>query len=187
LSMSRFPQRGGVGCTVAAPSSSLPTEEAAFLCCLQKIFGWAMLGSNQRPLPCESEACSFATVRRHPIPAFLSQLSRYVYRGRSPTFAPVVVKLSSEHRLPKLSIPSYLYPPECVEGRSSELRAEGVLGGPGVSGPRSRASLGRAGHTPLGPPRCPTFRSSLAGCPRGSSRPCAAPSQTPRCSRSGWP
>ena len=31
-----------------------------------------MLGSNQRPLPCESEPCSFAEVRRYPIFAFPS-------------------------------------------------------------------------------------------------------------------
>jgi len=59
-----------------------------------------MLVSNQRPLPCESEACSFAIVRCYAIPAFLSRLSRYVYRERSSTFAPVVVKLSSAHALP---------------------------------------------------------------------------------------
>jgi hypothetical protein len=70
-----------------------------------------MLVSNQRPLPCESGACSFAIVSCYPIPAFPSRLSRYVYRGRSSTFALVVVKLSSEHRLPKLLIPSYLYAP----------------------------------------------------------------------------
>jgi hypothetical protein len=87
-----------------------------------------MLVSNQRPLPCESEPRSFAIVRCYPIPAFLSRLSRYFYRGRSPMFAPVVVKLSSEHRLPKLLIPSYLYAPECVEGAFYELRLEGVLG-----------------------------------------------------------
>ena len=87
-----------------------------------------MLVSNQRPLPCESGTCSFATVRCHSIPAFLSRLSRYFYRGRSSTFAPVVVKLSSEHRLPKLLIPSYLYAPMCVEGEFFELGAEGVLG-----------------------------------------------------------
>ena len=87
-----------------------------------------MLVSNQRPLPCDSGTCSFATVRCHSIPAFLSRLSRYFYRGRSSTFAPVVVKLSSEHRLPKLLNPSYLYAPECVEGVFRELRAEGVLG-----------------------------------------------------------
>ena len=70
-----------------------------------------MLVSNQRPLPCESEACSFATVRHHPISAFLSRLSRYVYRERSSTFAPVVVKLSSDHRLPKLWIfPTFMHP-----------------------------------------------------------------------------
>jgi hypothetical protein len=34
-----------------------------------------MLGSNQRPLPCESEACSFAMVRRYPVPAFLSLIA----------------------------------------------------------------------------------------------------------------
>ncbi len=60
-----------------------------------------MLVSNQRPLPCESEACSFAIVRRYLIPPFLSRLSRHVYRERSSTFAPVVVRLSSERRLPK--------------------------------------------------------------------------------------
>ena len=38
--------------------------------------GAAMLVSNQRPLPCESEACSFATVRRYPISAFPSQILR---------------------------------------------------------------------------------------------------------------
>jgi hypothetical protein len=81
-----------------------------------------MLVSNQRPLPCESEACSFAIIRCSPIPAFLSRLSRYVYRGRSSTFAPVVVKLSSEHRLPKLLIPCYLYAPACVERGYSEVR-----------------------------------------------------------------
>jgi hypothetical protein len=95
--------------------------------CKTPLSEWAMLVSNQRPLPCESEPRSFATVRRHPIPAFLSRLSRYFYRGRSPTCAPVVVKLSSEHRLPKLWIPSYLYAPECVEGEFFELRFDGVL------------------------------------------------------------
>ena len=76
-----------------------------------------MLGSNQRPLPCESEACSFATVRHHPISAFLSRLSRYVYRGRSSTLAPVVVKLSSDYRLPKLPrIPKHLSTPGPTEG-----------------------------------------------------------------------
>ena len=80
--------------------------------------------SNQRPLPCESEACSFAIVRCYLIPAFLSRLSRYVCRGRSSTFAPVVVKWSSEHRLPKLLIRYYLYAPECVEGMSRELRLD---------------------------------------------------------------
>src|SRR5687768_8231307 len=93
--------------------------------------GWAMLGSNQRPLPCESEACLFATVRPHPISASLSRLSRYFYRGRSPAFAPVVVKLSSGHRLPKLLIPYYLYAPQCVEGSFSELRSGGGLGSRG--------------------------------------------------------
>jgi hypothetical protein len=58
-----------------------------------------MLGSNQRPLPCECEACSFAMVRCYPIPAFLSRLARYVYRGRSLTFASVVVKLSSDYAM----------------------------------------------------------------------------------------
>ena len=86
-----------------------------------------MLVSNQRPLPCESEPRSFAIVRCYPIPAFLSRLSRHVYRERSSTFAPVVVKLSSERRLPKLLIPSYLYTPECVKGEFSELRLEGVF------------------------------------------------------------
>ena len=80
-----------------------------------------MLVSNQRPLPCESETYSFAIVRCYPIPAFLSRSSRYVYRGRSSTFAPVVVKLSAEHRLPKLLIPSYLYALECVEGGSRKF------------------------------------------------------------------
>jgi hypothetical protein len=61
---------------------------------------WAMLGSNQRPLPCESEACSFAMVRHYPIFAFPSLIARYPRRGRPPSFAPVVVKLSSDHRLP---------------------------------------------------------------------------------------
>src|SRR5215213_3338049 len=61
---------------------------------------WAMLGSNQRPLPCESEACSFATVRRYPISAFLSWMAQYPHRGCSLPFAPVVVKLSSDHGLP---------------------------------------------------------------------------------------
>ena len=88
-----------------------------FYCVLQDVLEWAMLASNQRPLPCESEACSFARVRRHPIPAFLSRLSRYFYRGRSPTFAPVVVKLSSGHRLPKLPrIPKHLNTPGPTEG-----------------------------------------------------------------------
>ena len=59
-----------------------------------------MLGSNQRPLPCESEACSFATVRRYSISAFLSWKARYPHRGCSLPFAPVVVKLSSDHGLP---------------------------------------------------------------------------------------
>ena len=81
-----------------------------------------MLGSNQRHLPCESEACLFAIVRCYPIAAFLSRLYRYVYRGRSSTFAPVVVKLSSEHRLPKLLIPFYLYAPACVERGFLEVR-----------------------------------------------------------------
>jgi hypothetical protein len=54
---------------------------------MQNISERAMLVSNQRPLPCESEACSFAIVRCYPIPAFLSRLSRHVYRGRSSTFA----------------------------------------------------------------------------------------------------
>ncbi len=63
-----------------------------------------MLGSNQRPLPCESEACSFATVRHHLISAFLSQMARYLRRRCSPPFAPVVVKLSSDHGL--RSVPS---------------------------------------------------------------------------------
>ena len=80
-----------------------------------------MLVSNQRPLPCKSEPRSFVTVRRHPISAFLGWLSRHVYRGRSSTFAPVVAKQSSEHRLPKLLIPSYLYAPECVERGFSEV------------------------------------------------------------------
>jgi hypothetical protein len=71
-----------------------------------------MLVSNQRPLPCESEPRSFATVRRHPISAFLSRLFRHVYRGRSSTFAPVVVKLSSAHRLAKNAAP-FGYPPIC--------------------------------------------------------------------------
>jgi len=79
-----------------------------------------MLVSNQRPLPCESEPRSFAIVRCYPIPAFLSRSSRYVYRGRSSTFAPVVVKQSSEHRLPKLLIPSYLL--------CTRVRGKGVLG-----------------------------------------------------------
>jgi hypothetical protein len=89
-----------------------------------------MLVSNQRPLPCESEPRSFAIVRCYPIPAFLGRLSRYVYRGRSSTFTPVVVKLSSEHRLLKLVIPPYRYAPECVERGLSEVRF-----------PISRASL----------------------------------------------
>jgi hypothetical protein len=37
---------------------------------------WAMLVSNQRPLPCESEAWSFAIVRRYPISAFSSRILR---------------------------------------------------------------------------------------------------------------
>ncbi len=88
-----------------------------------------MLVSNQRPLPCESGACSFVSVHRHPIPAFPSRSSRYVYRGRPSTFAPVVVKLSSEQRLPKLLTPYYLYAPACVERGFSEVRAA-WLGGP---------------------------------------------------------
>src|SRR5215210_5594180 len=59
-----------------------------------------MLGSNQRPLPCESEACWFAVVRRCPISAFLSPITRCLGRRRSLSSAPVVVKLSSDHRLP---------------------------------------------------------------------------------------
>jgi hypothetical protein len=76
---------------------------------------WAMLGSNQRPLPCESGPCSFATVRRYPISAFLSLITRCLRRGRSLSSAPVVVKLSSDCRLPKLLLPSYLYSLECME------------------------------------------------------------------------
>jgi hypothetical protein len=54
-----------------------------------------MLVSNPGPLPCESEACSFATVRRYPFSAFRSQIGGCRRRGRLPSFAPVVVKLSS--------------------------------------------------------------------------------------------
>ncbi len=57
---------------------------------------WAMLVSNQRPLPCESEAYSSATVRHNSVSAFLSPITRYSRRGRPRWFAPVVVKLSSE-------------------------------------------------------------------------------------------
>ena len=83
-----------------------------------------MLVSNQRPLPCESEACSFAIVRRYPISVFLGLITQCLRRGRSLSSAPVVVKLSSDHRLPKLLIlsypfPSYLYAP---------ARGKGVLG-----------------------------------------------------------
>src|SRR3712207_7139302 len=49
----------------------------------------------------ESGPCLFATVRRHPISVFLSLKARYSRHGRSPSFAPVVVKLSSDPRLPK--------------------------------------------------------------------------------------
>ena len=80
-----------------------------------------MLGSNQRPLPCESEACSFAMVRHYPIFAFPSLIARYPRRGRPPSFAPVVVKLSSDHRLPKLLVLSYLYALECVVGGSRKF------------------------------------------------------------------
>jgi hypothetical protein len=67
--------------------------------CLQNaaLRRWAMLGSNQRPLPCESGSCSFATVRRYPVSAFLSLIARYRRRERPPSFAPVVVKLSSRN------------------------------------------------------------------------------------------
>jgi hypothetical protein len=69
-----------------------------------------MLGSNQRPLPCESEAWSFAMVRPYPISAFLSLITRCLRRGRSQSFTPVVVKLSSDRRLPKLLIyPSFMH------------------------------------------------------------------------------
>ncbi len=64
------------------------------------IYWWAMLGSNQRPLSCEGEASSFATIRRYPLSAFLSWMTRYPHRGYSLLFAPVVVKLSSDHGLP---------------------------------------------------------------------------------------
>ena len=84
-----------------------------------------MLVSNQRPLPCESGACWFAIVRRYPISAFLSLITQCLRCGRSLSYAPVVVKLSSDHRLPKLLIPTYLYAPERVEGMFPELRAEG--------------------------------------------------------------
>src|SRR5918998_155524 len=106
-----------------------------------------MLGSNQRPLPCESEPRSFAIVRCYPIPAFLSRSSRYVYRGHSSTFAPVVVKLSSEHRLPKLLIRSYLYAPECVEGAFCELRLEGVLRSSAAGPKGSPLARRRAGRS----------------------------------------
>src|SRR5215217_6675218 len=62
-----------------------------------------MLGSNQRPLPCESEACSFVTVCHYPISAFLSLMTQCLRRGRSLSFAPVVVKLSSDRRWPHAS------------------------------------------------------------------------------------
>jgi hypothetical protein len=62
---------------------------------IRSFIEWAMLGSNQRPLPCESETCSFVKVRRYPISAFLGLIARYSRHGRSLSFAPVVVKLSS--------------------------------------------------------------------------------------------
>ncbi len=99
-----------------------------------------MLGSNHRPLPCESEAYSFAMVRRYPISAFLSPITQCLGRGRSLSSAPVVVKLSSDHRLPKLLIPSYLYAPECVEGEFSDFRLDGVLRSPRTRSPQLLSS-----------------------------------------------
>ncbi len=57
-------------------------------------------------------------------------MARYPRRGRSPPFDPVVVKLSSDRRLPKLLLPSYLYALECVEEAFSEVRLDGILVSP---------------------------------------------------------
>jgi hypothetical protein len=77
-----------------------------------------MLGSNQRPLPCESGTCWFAIVRRDPISAFLSLITQCFRRGRSLSSAPVVVKLSSDHRLPKLLFRPTLMHPSTWKGGS---------------------------------------------------------------------
>ena len=53
---------------------------------------WAMLVSNQRPLPCESGACSFANFRVCVLSACVSRMRRVRRRGCSRLLAPVVVK-----------------------------------------------------------------------------------------------
>src|SRR5215213_9201205 len=83
----------------ASSSIRLLHLSLAFYLQMPEKYRWAMLGSNQRPLPCEGEACSFAVVRHYPIFAFSSLIARYSRRGRPPSFAPVVVKLSSAHGL----------------------------------------------------------------------------------------
>ena len=86
--------------SVAAQSHCRRGSVDCVSCGLQVIQWWAMLVSNQRPLPCESGTCSFAMVRRHPISAFLSPIRQYLSRGRSSSFASAVVKLSSDRHGP---------------------------------------------------------------------------------------
>ena len=100
---------------------------------------WAMLVWNQQPLPCESGACSFATVRRYPVSAFLGRMARCPHRGCSLPFAPVVVKVSSAHGLRSApSVCSDLYSSGLWAGDSSPVERLWAVIKQGRRGKRKR-------------------------------------------------